>query len=86
MALVQPLCAMMPIAELQAEFVAAYLNGEYAIPTRSQMERECTEFHQTMKGVFTASPSHTIEINCEDYSYQLYREWARGKRRVCRAA
>jgi dimethylaniline monooxygenase (N-oxide forming) len=86
MALVQPVCSMMPIAELQAEFVAAYLNDEYQLPAREQMARDCAAFHQAMKSTFTASPSHTIEIDCEEYSYQLYREWDRGRRRTGKAA
>ncbi len=81
-ALVQPICAMMPIAELQSNFIADYLTGVYQLPGREQMERERYQYHEGMKSEFTASPSHTIEINCEEYSYQLYREWAQGNKRA----
>ncbi len=81
-ALVQPLCAMMPIAELQSNFLADYLTGVYNAPDSGQMERERYEYHEGMKAEFTDSPSHTIEINCEEYSYNLYREWDRGIKRA----
>lgn len=81
-ALVQPICAMMPIAELQSNFIADYLTGSYQLPGREQMELERYQYHEGMKSQFTVSPSHTIEINCEQYSYQLYREWAQGNKRA----
>jgi cation diffusion facilitator CzcD-associated flavoprotein CzcO len=81
-ALVQPICAMMPIAELQSNFVADYLTGAYQLPGREQMERERYQYHEGMKSEFTPSLSHTIEINCEEYSYHLYREWERGSKRA----
>lgn len=80
--LVQPICAMMPIAELQSNFIADYLTGKYAIPDSRRMEQERSRYHEGMKAEFTDSPSHTIEINCEEYSYYLYREWDRGKKRA----
>jgi cation diffusion facilitator CzcD-associated flavoprotein CzcO len=38
--LVQPLCAMMPIAEEQAKFLAHYLTGHYAVPPVEMMNAE----------------------------------------------
>lgn len=81
-ALVQPLCAMMPIAELQSEFIAAYLEGRYHLPPREQMQQELTAYHEGMKAQYTRSPSHTIQIDCEEYSYNLFMEWDAGAARA----
>ncbi len=82
LALVQPLCAMMPIAELQSNFMADYLTGEYQLPEANAMARELNEYHETMKADFTPSPSHTIQIDCDEYTYLLYQEWDAGRARA----
>lgn len=81
-ALVQPLCSMMPIAELQSNFVASYLTGECALPSREKMESEMREYDEMMKRRFTNSPSHTIQIDCPEYSFFLREAWDKGKRRA----
>ena len=79
--LVQPKCAMMPIAELQSSFIADLLCGGYELPTRETMEVELRAMHEGIKAGFTRSESHTIQIDCDEYSHDLYREWDRGRRR-----
>ena len=41
-ALLQPLGAIMPLAEAQGRWVASYLRGEYALPSQSAMEDDPT--------------------------------------------
>lgn len=79
--LVQPKCAMMPIAELQSSFIADLLQGGYQLPSRATMEAELRAMHEGVKAGYTRSESHTIQIDCDEYSHDLYREWDRGKRR-----
>lgn len=79
--LIQTLCAIMPISELQSHFIADYLNGKYKLPGREAMQAEAREYHEMMKERFTASKSHTIQIDCNEYSYFLYKEWDAGKLR-----
>ena len=79
--LVQTLCAIMPISELQAHFIADYLNGNYKLPTETEMNHEAMEHHNDMKNRFTTSKSHTIQIDCNEYSHFLYKEWDAGKLR-----
>ena len=83
-ALVQPLCSMMPIAEIQSHFVAEYLVGRNALPSPAQMEREMHDYDNFMKGRFTNSPSHTIQIDCAEYTYFLREAWEKGKKRALR--
>lgn len=81
-ALVQPLCSMMPIAELQSNFIASYLTGETALPAPAQMESEMRRYDEMMKKRFTNSPSHTIQIDCPEYSFFLREAWEKGKARA----
>jgi dimethylaniline monooxygenase (N-oxide forming) len=82
LALVQPLCAMMPIAEEQAKWMARYLTGEYRLPTRVEMEREMREVHERTKAGYVASKRHTIQINCQEYADGLRADLVRGARRA----
>ncbi|MCK5575006.1 MAG: NAD(P)-binding domain-containing protein [Sphingomonadales bacterium] len=78
-ALVQPVCAMMPIAELQANFVADYVIGEVALPNKDDMIKEMAAYDQMMKDNYTSSLSHTIQIDCPEYSYVVQKAWKRLK-------
>lgn len=80
--LVQPLCAMMPIAEEQSKFIASYLLGRYALPPFEQIERERIAMHEGIKRTYVDSPRHTIQINCADYARQLRLELQRGRLRA----
>lgn len=78
-ALVQPVCAMMPIAELQSRVVADHILGDFKLPKRATMEREMHEYDQMMKDSYHTSDSHTIQIDCPEYSFFLRHAWERGK-------
>src|SRR5262249_50252173 len=41
--LLQPLGAVMPLAEAQARWIAAYLRGDYTLPERGEMERRAAQ-------------------------------------------
>lgn len=79
---VQPLCAMMPIAEEQSKFVARYLTGNYALPPMEVMNAERIEMHERAKSHYVTTPRHTIQINCGEYTYGLRRELAKGAKRA----
>lgn len=81
-ALLQPLCAMMPIAEEQSKVIASYLAGEYNLPDPEQMARERDQMHERIKRHYVATPRHTIQINCGEYTYDLRREVRRGMKRA----
>lgn len=81
-ALVQPLCAMMPIAEEQAKFLAHYMTGHYAMPPVEVMNAERIEMHVRSKAGYLATPRHTIQINCGEYTYDLRRELGKGRKRA----
>ncbi|MGB2710227.1 MAG: NAD(P)-binding domain-containing protein [Conexibacter sp.] len=80
--LLQPLGAIMPLAEAQGQWIAAYLRGEYALPApaelRADMERERTKMFKR----YVASKRHTMQVDFDNYLYALARERRAGARRV----
>ena len=81
-ALVQPLCAMMPIAEEQSKLIAAWLTGRYAAPSAQVMAAERDAMHAAVKAHYVASARHTIQINCGAYAFDLRKELKRGIKRA----
>lgn len=84
--LVQPKCSMMPIAELQSSFMADIMLGKAVLPSSHAMQQQTQAMCAQVKAQFTRSESHTIQIDCEEYSHDLYREWERCRQRQRKAA
>lgn len=80
--LLQPLGAIMPLAEAQSAWIADYLGGEYALPSRAEMERDIRAERAAMRARYVASPRHTMQVDFDDYLLALERERARGRRRA----
>jgi cation diffusion facilitator CzcD-associated flavoprotein CzcO len=82
--LLQPLGAIMPLAEAQGQWIAAYLRGEYALPAdpdvRADMERERARMFKR----YVASKRHTMQVDFDNYLYDLRRERRAGAQRVAR--
>ncbi len=81
---VQPWGSIMPIAEGQGKLVAAYLQGAYALPTpramRAAMERE----RAAMFKRYVTSRRHTMQVDVDDYLYDLAQERKAGVERARR--
>lgn len=86
LALVQPLCAMMPIAEMQSQWMADYLTGRYHLPDTATMVEAMFDEHQAMKSRFVESKRHTIQIDCMQYTFNLRKEWRKGAKRARKAS
>ena len=80
--LLQPLGAVMPIAEHQSTWVADHLAGRYALPDpaalRADMERE----RRAMFKRYVASKRHTMQIDFDDYLVALAKERRAGEARA----
>ncbi len=86
--LVQPLGAIMPIAERQAEWVADLLEGRAALPEPKRMEREIEREERAMRKRYVASTRHTIQVDFHSYMRRIARERrrTRGVKRTLPAA
>jgi dimethylaniline monooxygenase (N-oxide forming) len=83
--LLQPLGAIMPLAEAQARWIASYLRGEYRLPPRAEMEADMLREHERMRRRFVASKRHTMEVDFDDYLFAVRRELGAGARRARQA-
>ncbi len=72
--LVQPLYAIMPIAERQSEWIADVLESKVKLPGREQMVREIEKDRVAMDKRYVKSKRHTIQVDGPPYMRQLARE------------
>jgi cation diffusion facilitator CzcD-associated flavoprotein CzcO len=84
-ALLQPLGAIMPLAEAQGRWVASYLRGEYHLPPRPQMEQDMNRERAKMFKRYVASKRHTMQVDFDNYLHQLNKELAAGAARARQA-
>jgi thioredoxin reductase len=72
--LIQPLGAIMPLAEAQAEWVADLVTGVGTLPSPAEMRREITSYDRRLRKRFVASKRHTIEVDFHAYRSEIQRE------------
>ena len=72
--LIQPLGAIMPLAEAQAEWVADLLGGRGTLPPPAEMRAEISAAEGKMKKRYVASKRHTIQVDFQPYLRELRRE------------
>jgi cation diffusion facilitator CzcD-associated flavoprotein CzcO len=82
--LLQPIGAIMPLAEAQGRWVARYLRGEYHLPSRQALEADIRRERERMFKRYVASKRHTMEVDFDDYLYELQKELAAGAKRAQR--
>jgi dimethylaniline monooxygenase (N-oxide forming) len=80
--LLQPLGAIMPLAEAQAKWVAKHLLGKYVLPPRAEMEAHIAQELRAMRARYVRSKRHTMQVDFDDYLRDLAREIRRGEKRA----
>ena len=70
----------------QAKWIAAYLAGEYALPSVEAMEATLHRDEARHLSHYVGSSRHTIQVDHVLYARDLMREWKRGRRRASRSA
>ncbi len=80
--LLQPLGAIMPLAEAQSAWVGDYLRGEYALPSAAELHRDIGSDQAAMRKRYVASKRHTIQVDYDDYLYALGAERRAGAERA----
>jgi thioredoxin reductase len=81
-ALLQPLGATMPLAEAQSEWVCEHLQGRYQLPSRAEMLADMERERSAMRRRYVASKRHTMQVDYDDYMFDLRRERKRGASRA----
>ena len=80
--LLQPLGAIMPIAELQSEWVSDFLAGRYALPSPGELRADIEDERRKMFKRYVASKRHTMQIDFDDYVVALAKERKAGAERA----
>ncbi len=80
--LLQPLGAIMPLAEAQGQWLADYLKGEYALPPRAELDADIRADQEAMRRRYVASKRHTIQVDFDDYLFELDKERRAGAQRA----
>jgi thioredoxin reductase len=80
--LLQPLGAIMPLSEAQGAWVADFLRGDYAPPSKSEMLADIAADQRAMRERYVASKRHTIQVDFDDYLYALTKERQAGAARA----
>ncbi|HWA55341.1 MAG TPA: NAD(P)-binding domain-containing protein [Solirubrobacterales bacterium] len=79
---IQPLGAIMPLAEAQAEWVGDLLDGSGTLPSPAEMRAEISAAEGKMKKRYVASKRHTIQVDFQPYLREIRRERKRAAQRV----
>jgi dimethylaniline monooxygenase (N-oxide forming) len=79
---IQPLGAIMPLAEAQAEWVADLLGGRGTLPSPSAMRDEIEAAEKKMRKRYIASKRHTIQVDFQPYLREIRRERRKAAQRV----
>jgi dimethylaniline monooxygenase (N-oxide forming) len=80
--LLQPLGAVMPLAEAQGRWLADYVLGRYQLPPRRVMEADIRRENARMRKRYVASQRHTIQVDFDRYLVELRKELHRGAERA----
>ena len=79
---IQPLGAIMPLAEAQAEWVGDLLGGRGTLPSPREMQAEIASEEAKMRRRYVASKRHTIQVDFQPYLRQIRRERKQAAQRV----
>jgi dimethylaniline monooxygenase (N-oxide forming) len=80
--LLQPLGAIMPIAEVQSRWVSDYLRGRYALPAPGELRADIERERERMFKRYVRSKRHTMQVDFDDYLAALAKERRRGEERA----
>ena len=83
--LIQPIGAVMPIAEMQSQWVADLLQGNATLPTNQQMNREIAGYTAATVKRYRACTTHAIQVDFLAYMREIRRERHMGVRRTRRS-
>ena len=83
--LLQPLGAIMPLAEAQAEWVGDLVTGVGALPPVPEMRRQIASYDESLRKRFVASKRHTMEVDFHSYRAELARERKQSQKRARRS-
>jgi hypothetical protein len=80
--LVQPIGAVMPLAEIQSAWVADLITGHGALPSYDEMRVQIRRYDESVRKRYVASKRHTIQVDFHKYYAEIEREREAARVRV----
>jgi len=80
--LVQPLGAIMPLAEAQSQWVADLVSGEATLPSYDQMRKQISRYDEDVRRRYVASKRHTIQVDFHSYLSEVEKERRAARKRA----
>lgn len=80
--LIQPLGAIMPLSEIQAEWVADLISGAGVLPPYDEMRVQIRKYDESLRRRYVASKRHTIQVDFHSYMAEVERERRASSRRA----
>ncbi len=80
--LIQPLGAIMPLAEAQAEWVGDLVTGVGALPGVPEMRAQIASYDEALRKRFVASKRHTMEVDFHAYRDEIAKERKASRKRA----
>lgn len=80
--LIQPLGAIMPLAEAQADWIADLVDGSAKLPPEPEMRQEIKGYRAGLAKRYVSSKRHTVEVDFFSYLNDLRAERKAGAKRV----
>ena len=79
--LLQPLGAIMPLAEIQSQWICDHLAGRYTLPAPPELRADMEAERRAMFKRYVPSKRHTMQVDFEDYVLGVTQERKRGAAR-----
>ena len=80
--LIQPLGAVMPLAEKQAEWIGDLVTGIAKLPSAGQMRKQISSYDAALRKRYVASKRHTIQVDFHKYRAEIAKERKAGRKRA----
>lgn len=76
--LIQPLGAIMPLAEVQSEWIAQLILGKSKLPPKEKMLADIAKYKKQLQKRYKKSPRHTIQVEFYPYKNMIKKQLAKG--------
>ena len=73
--LLQPLGAIMPLAEIQAKWIANLINKKANLPSNDLMKKEIEKETTKLKERYKSSARHTLQVDFHAYKTEIEKEF-----------
>jgi hypothetical protein len=80
--LLQPLGAIMPLAEVQSKWICEYLKGNSPLPPLPEMQKRLQRDREKMFKRYTKSKRHTMQVDFREYREGIKHEIKDGAKRA----